>query len=73
MKSTGSNGARCATRCGCFKNLTNCFKLRNTVGVNQHEVEDLNARPANHSSEENNETEKIRTSENKHDIGNNSS
>jgi hypothetical protein len=55
---------------GCFRSLTKCFKLRNSVGVNDHDIEDLNSPIVNVSSDENCDEKTKSSSENKHEIGN---
>jgi hypothetical protein len=66
MKPTESDEAKS----GCFRSLTKCFKLRNSVGVNDHDIEDLSSPIVNVSSDENNDEKTKSSSENKHEIGN---
>jgi len=65
MKSTEPD----EVKSGCFRSLTKCFSLRNSVGAFNHEKEDLNS-PIVEISDENNDDKTKNINENKHEIGN---
>jgi len=54
MKSTEPD----EVKSGCFRSLTKCFSLRNSVGAFNHEKEDLNS-PIVEISDENNDDKTI--------------